>query len=49
MFEYSSSEKTPRNGWVLRRNGSLRIPRERQTGAAINKTDLLLTNDETFT
>ena len=25
MFEYSNNEKTPRNGWVLRWNGSLRI------------------------
>jgi hypothetical protein len=49
MFEYSNNEKTPRNGWVLRWNGSLKIPRELQTGAAINKTDLLLRNDETST
>jgi hypothetical protein len=47
MFEYSSNEKTPRNGWVFRWNASSKIPRERQTGAAINKTDLLLMNDET--
>jgi hypothetical protein len=49
MFEYFNNEKTPRNGWVLRGNGSLKIPHERQTRAAINKTDLLLTSDETST
>jgi hypothetical protein len=49
MFEYSNNDKTPRNGWVFRWNGSLKIPRERQTRMAINQTDLLLVNDETPT
>jgi hypothetical protein len=49
MFEYSSNEKTPRNGWVFRWNASLKIPRKRQTGAATNQTDLLLKNNETST
>jgi hypothetical protein len=44
MFEYSNNEKTPRNGWVLRWKGSLRIARDQQKRAAINKTDLLLTD-----
>jgi hypothetical protein len=49
MCEYFEHEKTPRNGWGLRWNGSLTIPRERQAQATINQTELLLTNDETST